>query len=122
MAIVRLRHPDLRDVTFVVLHDRLYEDPYFCPSCRVTHVHKAYHLRLNSEGETTVSRDVYERLAELKNLPLKKVSRDRKPQPQVLLMPGAEQAPIPSKLEEAARWALHAQKLPSVLPPEVPVG
>lgn len=116
---VRLRHAQFTDVNFVVVDvARPYFEPYDCPSCKMTHTHKAYHLRLDSHGEVTVSDEIYDRLAEIPGLPLTKVSKDRNPKPQALLMPGAENQEVPAHLEEAARWARHAKTLPSVVPPE----
>ena len=116
---VRLRHTQFKDVNFVVVDvARPYTEPYDCPACRITHEFKAYHLRLDSHGEVTVSDDIYDRLAEIPGLPLAKVGRDRNPRPQVLLMPGGEAQEVPAHLEEAARWARHERTLPSVVPPE----
>lgn len=84
---VRLRHPRLHDVNFNVVHYRRYTEPLPCLLCNEIHEYKTYHLHLDSSGEVEVSDEIYERLAELKGLPLKKAGKVAKPKPQVLSMP-----------------------------------
>jgi hypothetical protein len=119
---VRLRHPELRDVTFVVLHYRPLTEPWLCPKCNMLHETKAYHLALDSSGEITVSDEVYERLAELKNLPLVKVGKDPFPKAQAMLIPDASgrvEGPhlenLPKRLDEAVARAKYVRSLKTVI-------
>jgi hypothetical protein len=119
MSSVKLRHPQLKDVNFVVVSDREFErEQDVCPSCKIVHVNKAYHLRLDSDGEVTVSERVYERLAVIEGLPLKKVGRDRSPKPQVLAIGdpnGPETHNLPKRLEEAVARMRYDTALPTVV-------
>jgi hypothetical protein len=109
---MRLRHKTLKDCNFTVVSSRPLTEPFFCPQCQVVETFKTYHLRLNSDGEVDVSKTVYDRLAELDDLPLTKVSSRAKPKPQVLIVSplgGNGQPPIfqiPEKLAEAAQYAI----------------
>ena len=107
---IRLRHPTLQDVNFTVVHHRQYRRPLFCAVCAEVHTFKTYHLKLDSQGEVVVSKDIWGRLAELDGLPLRRVGNVRKPEPQILVAPPAGVSPelqavrtesfVPKKLRE----------------------
>lgn len=85
---VLLYHPSLSSINFNVVHHRRYTEPIFCPSCHEMHEFKTYHLTLDVKGEVEVTEEVYERLAELEGLPLKKRGKV-KPHDLVLGLPVA---------------------------------
>ena len=93
MGAIRLRHPIERDVNFTVVHHRRYRTPLACQVCGEIHVFKTYHLRLDSQGECVVSDVIWERLAELEGLPLRKVGTEAHPRPQVIRPPMAGTQP-----------------------------
>jgi hypothetical protein len=97
---VRLRHSTYRNVNFTVIHHRRYTVPMLCPVCGELHVFKTYHLRLDAQGETVVSDVIWERLAELEKLPLRKVGKEAHPQPQSLTVGPGLAAPPPETLRE----------------------
>jgi hypothetical protein len=99
---VRLRHPSLQDVNFNVVHYRRYRAPFYCANCREIHTLKTYHLRLDSHGEVVVSDVIYERLAELDGLPLRKVGK-AKPKPMRLVLPPAG-AEVPMEQTESTLY------------------
>jgi hypothetical protein len=78
---IRLRHPSLRSAVFTVIHHRRYTVPFACPACGTLHERKTYHLELDSNGEVVVSREIHERLRELRALPLVTVGPELNPQP-----------------------------------------
>lgn len=65
MGGIRLHHPTLAGVMFVVELPKPYPDPYQCPTCGKLHERKSIHLRLDSGGNVIVSSTVFERLREV---------------------------------------------------------
>lgn len=69
MSGVRLHHATYRaaegaTLTYVVELPQKYHRGYYdCPSCGKQHSHKAIHLRLDGQGDTIVSQQVYKQLA-----------------------------------------------------------
>jgi len=60
---VKIHHPYLRGVIFTVSNPlKPYRQPYPCPQCGVTHLVKTYHFNLDSNGDVTVSEEVYQYL------------------------------------------------------------
>lgn len=59
---IRLHHPTLASCNYVVEMPQRYPTPYECPSCRLTHIHKAIHLRLDEHGDVFVAEGIYELL------------------------------------------------------------
>lgn len=67
MSGIRLRctDPDMRGKLYLVEHPmRRYIVPKLCEQCKVVHVKKTYHLRLDGEGTIIVSDTIYDRLRE----------------------------------------------------------
>lgn len=62
---VRIYHPGYRDITVSLESARPYKSPFNCPLCQKTHTNKTYHIKLDSDGESTVSPEVFARLQEL---------------------------------------------------------
>jgi hypothetical protein len=83
---------------FTVVHHRRYAAPFACPTCStivdgkwietVWHERKTYHLKLDSNGEVVVSREIHERLRELRALPLVTVGPELRPEPITLRVGG----------------------------------
>lgn len=76
-----------------IVHHRRYTEPLFCAECDAMHEYKTYHLKLDSQGQVTVSETIYERLAELEGLPLRRIGIDAHPEPQVIQVAPGLQAP-----------------------------
>jgi hypothetical protein len=115
---IRLRHATLKDCNLVIVSKRKLKEPMFCGQCQQMHEFKSYHLRLDSNGEVDVSKTVYDRLSELKDLPLETASKRSKPEPQVLIVSplggnGTATFEVPKRLQKAAHYA--AQPVPTQL-------
>lgn len=67
MTGVRVRHATHRGGTYTVETPTSYPVPYDCPVCLRTHLYKAHHIDLDSEGYGMVSEGV---LAELRKVGL----------------------------------------------------
>lgn len=52
----------IRNQSIAVECPRKYKAPYACPQCQVVHLNKTVHLKLDAEGTTIVSREVFEDL------------------------------------------------------------
>ncbi len=63
---VRMHHSTLRNVSFTVENlARKYPNPYPCDACNVIHFYKTWHLKVDKNGDTVVSEQVYDRLKEV---------------------------------------------------------
>lgn len=91
---VRLAHPSLRGITYVVEDPfRPYTVPYLCQTCQTTHNMKSYHLELDGEGAVIVSTTVYERLQELGMAGLVLMNEVKEPPPITIGFAGMQVIP-----------------------------
>lgn len=85
---VRVRVKGFRNCLYVFEHPgQKYPTPFPCPACRIYHTHKAHHLHLDSNGETTVSTEIYERMKEAGVAEEVKGVKEVIPRPQAIGMP-----------------------------------
>lgn len=82
---IRLHHESLTaPATVAVECARGYRQPYQCPLCGTTHMHKTVHLNLDNKGDVIVSKGVWEDLKDVPDLPFTVANEVKKP-PKVLL-------------------------------------
>ena len=78
---VRLHHPHFASCTFVVELPKLYPEPYDCPSCKMTHLYKSIHLRLDANGDVLVNKGVYQTLLQVNLAGMQMMNEVREPPP-----------------------------------------
>lgn len=64
---IRIQFPNAAGVPvqkLIEMPHRPYRIPFLCPQCGVAHPNKMYHLELDAQGITIVSREVVDRLRE----------------------------------------------------------
>jgi hypothetical protein len=85
MPSVRLHHESLRaPATVAVECARGYVQPYQCPLCGTTHMHKTVHLNLDDKGDVIVSKEVWKEIKDVPDLPFKAANEIKKP-PKIIL-------------------------------------
>lgn len=90
MAGIRLHHPQLKNCVLAVEAVRAYKQPYQCPLCGTTHLHKTIHLTLDNEGDVIVSRKAWNELKDLPGLPVEMQNPVKEPPAIVLSMDGQQ--------------------------------
>lgn len=63
MSGVKVHHVRLRNTIEVFeIPDRPYPVPFLCSTCERSHINKAVHLRLNSDGDVHVAEESFEQI------------------------------------------------------------
>lgn len=89
---IRLHHEKLTAPSVVAVEcARGYPQPYACPLCGTTHLHKTVHLTLDGHGDVIVSEGVWEDLKDVPGLPFTTSNHVKKP-PKVTLTLGETEA------------------------------
>lgn len=95
MPSLRLHHDSLVAPAVVAVEcARGYRQPYQCPLCGQTHQHKTVHLRLDGNGDVLVTKEVWDDLKDVPDLPFTQNSTKRKP-PKVTLSLNEYEGPTP---------------------------
>jgi hypothetical protein len=81
---VRLHHPLFTNVNYVVELQQKYETPYDCFACKLVHVNKAIHLRLDDNGDVFVAEGIFKLLQKVPTMAGLEVVDGRNAPPQVI--------------------------------------
>ncbi len=114
MTSVRLHHPLYASCTYVVELQNKYPVPKACPSCKEVHVHKAIHLRLDSQGDVFVAEGILELLRKVptmaglevvpgRNAPAQTIGAIAQPTQYIILPNGTKYTPGWNKYKAGER-------------------